>query len=1419
MTESISRKFSRLGLGVSETGTLTVNSATATKWATARTLTLSGDLSGNVSIDGSDNVTLTATVSGNTVALGTDTTGDYVASVTAGTGITTTGTGEGAAVTVALSASGVTANSYGSSTAVPVLTIDTYGRITSASTASVSSSINIAGDTGTDSVSLISDTLTVSGGTGLTSTVTNNTVTLDIDSTVATLTGSQTLTNKTISGADNTLSNIGNASLTNSSITVNGTSIALGASGTLYTDDVAEDASPVNLWFTNTRARSAVSATDAGGDGGFSYDSGTGVFTYTGPSAAEVRAHFSNGTGVTITNGQVAIGQAVATTDNVTFAGVTADNVRVGVTAAGEIDTSTGNLTLDSAGGTITLDDNATITGDLQIDGNLTVSGTTVTINATNLAVEDNMIYLNNGSTVTNPDLGFAGNYNDGTYRHAGVFRDATDGVFKFFHQYTPEPDASAYIDTSHGSFALASVQASTFTGNLVGNASTVTNGVYTTDTGTVTNTMLAGSIANNKLANSTISGVALGSNLGTLTLGVSGTGLSGSQTYNGSGAATFTVTSNATSANTGSTIVARDASGNFSAGTITATLSGNASTATSATSASNSTTTSQRAFTSDISTTGQGRFTGWYTGNAATGLATEAGVSSGQSYLISYNRDTSSYGVLNINGSTINIAPQGGSLTGPGGNVILHAGNYTSYTYTFDSLTSKGSGTGTYTTSGDFRAPIFYDSNDTTFYVNPNGKSELSSLALGYTSGTVYNTAGQGTLFFNNHGESDIQGYSIGTTMEDYGGNYTKLTIDWHTGIKIGAYTSYGGIRFYSNSVKYYGGSKLFSIGEGDGHVRATNVLFGGESVRSPIFYDSNDTGYYVDPRSASVLSGLKLNGVDNQASGGDYILWVNKPNNNDWAIAITGQLEYQFFYDGAASHSYGVRGLAAGSEYWRVGTDLLYHNSNIRAPIFYDSNNTGYYVNPDSTSYLYHLELSGGAYFQPNSWIQFNSSYGIYWPNHYGAHLYPNTGSTYTQLRIDGSKGGYSGMWMAHSGVNGMMYDSSGNGGVYREANGLWYFYYLVSNGCMGIGTSTTSSSYGVYVVKGGYFDGRVDGTIFYDANNTGYYCDPNSTSQLSYVLANDWFRPQNDTGLYFQSYGRGIWAADSGGNSYGNATTYGGGRNGWYGWGIGSRHVFMSTTGDNVGVHDNSRGWIWYWNGSYTEFPYGYTIHGGSSRSPIFYDQNDTGYYCDPASTSYMYRTIFQGRMLFYGADQSADGTNDAQIYFTPGGGLTIASITTTFETGFVGSSYPNNRQAGAQATYDKRFYVWQDLVQYYSDERLKEKTGTLAGALDAIKSWTPFKYVDNALANSFNFGSDKPQIGLSAQEVQQFYPELVELAPFDVQNDFSDETNPRRVSKSGENYLTLNYTRLVPVLVQAIKEQQAKIEELENRINNS
>ncbi len=75
------------------------------------------------------------------------------------------------------------------------------------------------------------------------------------------------------------------------------------------TDDLAEGSS--NQYFTQPRARGSISVTDAGGDGSLSYQAGTGVITYTGPSAAETRAHFSGGEMITITDGEVAIDASV----------------------------------------------------------------------------------------------------------------------------------------------------------------------------------------------------------------------------------------------------------------------------------------------------------------------------------------------------------------------------------------------------------------------------------------------------------------------------------------------------------------------------------------------------------------------------------------------------------------------------------------------------------------------------------------------------------------------------------------------------------------------------------------------------------------------------------------------------------------------------------------------------------------------------------------------------------------------------------------------------------------------------------------------------------------------------------------------------------------------------------------------------
>ena len=83
-------------------GDLDGTASDADKWTTARTITLGGDLTGNVSIDGSANVTLNATIAANSVALGTDTTGNYVASVTTSGALNGSASSEGAALALSV---------------------------------------------------------------------------------------------------------------------------------------------------------------------------------------------------------------------------------------------------------------------------------------------------------------------------------------------------------------------------------------------------------------------------------------------------------------------------------------------------------------------------------------------------------------------------------------------------------------------------------------------------------------------------------------------------------------------------------------------------------------------------------------------------------------------------------------------------------------------------------------------------------------------------------------------------------------------------------------------------------------------------------------------------------------------------------------------------------------------------------------------------------------------------------------------------------------------------------------------------------------------------------------------------------------------------------------------------------------------
>ncbi len=133
--------------------------------------------------------------------------------------------------------------------------------------------------------------------------------------------------------------NIPNSGLANSSITINSNAVSLGGSVTLNTDAIGEGSS--NLYFTNARAQGAISVTDTGGDGSLAYNSGSGVITYTGPSAAEARAHFSatTATGITYTSGTGVYALAAVPNSSLANSAVTVNSNSVSLGGSITLDT------------------------------------------------------------------------------------------------------------------------------------------------------------------------------------------------------------------------------------------------------------------------------------------------------------------------------------------------------------------------------------------------------------------------------------------------------------------------------------------------------------------------------------------------------------------------------------------------------------------------------------------------------------------------------------------------------------------------------------------------------------------------------------------------------------------------------------------------------------------------------------------------------------------------------------------------------------------------------------------------------------------------------------------------------------------------------------------------------------------------
>jgi len=116
--------------------------------------------------------------------------------------------------------------------------------------------------------------------------------------------------------------------------------------------------------------------------------------------------------------------------------------------------------------------------------------------------------------------------------------------------------------------------------------------------------------------------------------------------------------------------------------------------------------------------------------------------------------------------------------------------------------------------------------------------------------------------------------------------------------------------------------------------------------------------------------------------------------------------------------------------------------------------------------------------------------------------------------------------------------------------------------------------------------------------------------------------------------------------------------------------------------------------------------------------------------------------------------------------------------------------------------------------YSDDRLKDYISNITNPIDIIKSLNGYYYKPNELANSFGYTNQEKEIGVSAQEVKSVLPEIVKLAPFDSMRNIDNEL----VSKSGSNYLTVNYEKMAPLFIEAIKKLSDKIDRMTIELNS-
>ena len=341
-----------------------------------------------------------------------------------------------------------------------------------------SSSFTIAGETGTDTFNT-GETLTFAAANGISTAVTNGTVTFSVDT-----------------GSTLTVNSVG--------IHVNTANLSVATSQ--LTGDVTLGSGTSGDYVATITAGNGISGSSSG-EGG----------------AATIAVVANNGLSTNSSGVFVVAGDGLVSNSTGVHVGA-ANGISVSADAVGVTTGST--LTVNSAG--VHVNSALSIT-DLSLSGNLTVLGTLTTIDTTNLTVQDSLIELANGNATTDIlDIGLYGQFGSSGAKFTGLFRDATDGIYKLFTGSQTEPTTT--VDIAATGYTTATLQAFLNSGGLVSNATNLaltanaTVNVSITANSLTLSTPLAVASGGLGLSSITAGAILVGNGSGTATVLAAGT-------------------------------------------------------------------------------------------------------------------------------------------------------------------------------------------------------------------------------------------------------------------------------------------------------------------------------------------------------------------------------------------------------------------------------------------------------------------------------------------------------------------------------------------------------------------------------------------------------------------------------------------------------------------------------------------------------------------------------------------------------------------------------------------------------------------------------------------------------------------------------------------------------------------------------